>query len=297
MNAVALTLLAGALAAPPGPFPDGKTIDSFTLHFGAFGNVGGGGTLNVSGDGKVTYEHETAPPWAPPVISPFSGNPLPVFRRGTITEKEWKITKEQAAELFRKLVADGLLDLPAQLPKFKPVDFYPQYTFEAKSGKWSQFCSAETVPDKLMAHLRPLLTKAHPELWAEKPDDRAPSKPGELSSVTYTRWPNADFRDYATLCVRRDGKVTYTRDAAVGDAPKTSVGLSWVISAKDAAALLDALVADGLLDLKDTEQGERDTILAFSGRWEVRFRTRGLPDALSERLLPLLKKADTKFWK
>src|SRR5687768_451846 len=98
MTALAAALLAASLGAPPDPLPDGKTIEALSFRFveGAMG-LGPGGRLGISKDGKVGYSHATQP-------STGSG--------GVITQKELSLTKEEQAELFRKLVADGLFKIP-----------------------------------------------------------------------------------------------------------------------------------------------------------------------------------------
>ena len=58
-----------------------------------FSEIGSG--VLVSADGKVSYRHSTAP---------FTG------RGGLVTQKSWELTKDELKDLFRKLVADGLLE-------------------------------------------------------------------------------------------------------------------------------------------------------------------------------------------
>lgn len=291
MNAIALAILAGTLAAPPSPFPDGKTIEGFTFSFGERGKFPRG-TLTVNADGKVAYEHLVSPTQFVPTDG---GLGFRVQRDGT-TEKQWQVTKEETAELFRKLVADGLFDVPAP-PPLSLTDLGPRYSFEAAAGKWSFHAGADAVPDKVMAHLRPLLAKAHPELWAEKPvpapRPEPPAKLGELSSVRYI--PRLRGQEYVNLSVERNGKVSYQRIKTAGD--NETLERTWTMPAKDAEVLLDALVSDGLLDLSDNKTGTGDLIVASAGRWNATFHVNQLPEALSKRLLPLMKKADPEFWK
>src|SRR5215207_1942557 len=96
MTALAAALLAASLGAPPNPLPDNKSpIDSLSYSFGGGGLLGAGGSLTISAGGKVAYFYSSAP---------HTGS------GGRVVRKDWELSKEERAELFRKLVADGLLD-------------------------------------------------------------------------------------------------------------------------------------------------------------------------------------------
>lgn len=275
-----LVLLAAALAAPPGALPDGKSFDALTYTFGGGGALSAGGSLSIAADGKVRYFYSS---------DPHTGS------GGRVVQKEWTLTKEEKAELFGKLVAAGLLDLPDG----HGVPFASGLL--VTSGKWRRHLSSVKVPDKVMDLLRPLLAKAHPELWKEKPEPK-PAKPEPivLKSVGYTLTPKA--KDGAvSLNVYRNGLVQYRR-VGNGNAPDGryyAVEKDWKQSAKEAEALLDALVADGLFDLEDTagDKYPNHQITGSAGRWNATFYPKELPEKVSKHLLPLLKHADAEFWK
>jgi hypothetical protein len=274
-----LVLLTAALAAPPGPLPDGKSFDAFTYAFGA-GGLGPGGAFGIAADGKVSYFYSSAP---------HTGS------GGHIVKKEWTLTKEEKAELFSKLLEAGLLELP----EGHGVPY--ANGFLVSSGKWRLHLSSVKVPDKVMALLRPLLTKAHPELWAEKPEPKpAKPEPVVLKSVSYTFTPKADG-EIVSLYIQQNGVMRYTRQGG-RDAPAGAlyaVVKEWKITAKELEALLGELATDGLFDLEDTGGGKypSHTISAYAGRWQTTFHPKELPEKVSKHLMPLLKKADAEFWK
>jgi len=161
MAVVSLALLAASLGAPPDPFPDGKSTDA--LHYSFSSRVGSRagphGFLRVTADGKVKYAHR---------------DPGSMIGEEKDTTKEFTLTKDEHAELFRKLVADGLLELPESKDPIKSG-----YWFTVWSGRWQRNFVTDALPEKLLAHLRPLLVKAHPEAWEKKEGGRMPR-----------RWPN-----------------------------------------------------------------------------------------------------------
>src|SRR5262245_39879775 len=94
MTPVALAILAASLVRP-GPLPDNRSpIDSLRYTFGGAGIAGPGGSLTISADGKVSFNYISAP-------QTNSG--------GLVIQKTWELTAKERTELFRKLVADGLL--------------------------------------------------------------------------------------------------------------------------------------------------------------------------------------------
>lgn len=278
MTGIVAALLAAALAAPPGPMPDNTSIDSLTFTFSS-GPLQAGGFFIIHADGKVSYSHQTAP---------YTGS------GGIVTQKTWTLTKDERTELFRNLVAAGLLDIPdAKKPQMNN-------TFTVTSGRWQFTIHADPIPEKVMAHLRPLLAKAHPVLWTEKPPPKAEPEKPKLTQFQYAFTPKAEG-EAAVFAVRRDGTVTYKRNTHPNspDGPKELVKEEWKIPAKDAEALLDALVADGLFDLEDTLGGKfpNHRIIAHSGRWYTTFYPKAMPEKLMKHLLPLMKKADAEYWK
>lgn len=271
-----LAFLAATLAAPPASLPDGKSFDALTYAFGGWGAFGPMGRLSIATDGKVTYSSSSAP---------HTGS------GGVVVNKEWALTKEEKVELFAKLVEAGLLELGAD--RGAPHG----HGFWVSSGKWVLPLNGAKVPDKVLAVLRPLLTKADPDMWGEKP---AKPEPVGLKSVGYTFAPKAKG-ELVSLNVYRSGLVQYRRVAAP-DAPDGryyAVEKDWKQTAKEAEALLDALVADGLFDLEDTKGGTypQHKIIGSVGRWNATFYPKELPEKVSKHLLPLLKKADAEFWK
>ena len=275
MTAAYLIFLAGTLAA--NPLPDNKTpIDSLTYTFGIGGGTfGAGGRLTISPDGKVSYYFSS---------DPFTGS------GGRVVNKSWELTKEERTELFRKLVADGLLEAEEGGTVLSGI--------RVTSGRWRATLDPDKVPEKAMAHLRPLLGKADPVLWPEKKKEEAKAPaapPGKLATFIYYFVPKKEG-DYATLVVSRDGKVRYARRPPNAAKP---IQEEWTIPAKDAEALLDALVADGLLDLEDVGRDKfpNHGIDVQVGRWRTSFGVKELPEKFKKPLLPLLKKADADFWK
>ncbi len=268
------------LAAPPAdPLPDGKTIDSLSFAFTGEGPFGPTGHLSITAGGQVMYSHATAP-------ATGSG--------GEITQAKWEIPKTEAAALLRKLVADGLLTLLESKTKPLPGPFL----FTVTSGRWQMSLAAEPVPEKILAHLRPYLEKAHPALWKPEtpPQDEKPA-------FTYVRYSFTEKLDSpeATLTVARDGKVTYTRKThpTTPGGQKVLVDESWTIPAKDAAAILDGLIAGGLFELSDTRGGKfpNHYVEARAGRWKTALFPKEMSDPVMKHLRPLLEKADPATWK
>jgi hypothetical protein len=274
MTTALLTILAGVLTA--NPLPDNKSsIDSLSYTFGDGGELGGGGTLRITTDGKVSYHYSSAP---------FTGS------GGRVVQKSWTLSKEERTELFRKLVDDGLLEAEA--------GGHFSNEIRVTHGRWRTTLVPDKVPDKAMAHLYPLLSKADPVKWPEKKPVVAKEptdKPGVLTAFHYNFSTKADG-DHATLIVSRDGKVLYVRNSPNAAKP---IREEWTIPAKDAAALLDALVADGLFDLEDAgrDKFHSHSIDVAAGKWRTNFYLKELPEKFLKPLLPLLRKADAEFWK
>lgn len=275
-----IALLAASLAAPPGPIPDGKSFDTFQYVFGGAGAFGPGGSLSIAANGKVSYFFSSAP---------HTGS------GGRVVKKDWTLTKEEKAKLFRKLVKAGLLDLP----EGHGVPF--ANGIRVSSGKWQLFLSSVKMPDKVMALLRPLLAKADPELWAEKPAPKPPKpEPVVLKTLSYTFTPKADGES-GYLHLQRTGPVRYTRrvarDAPAG--PLYAVEKEWKLPAKEMEALFAALAEAGLFDLEDTGGGKfpNHAVTAYAGRWQTTFYPKEITEKVQKHLRPLLQKADPEFWK
>jgi hypothetical protein len=268
--------LALLLAAPPSnPLPDGKTIDTFRYSFSNNEPLGPAGQLSISAEGKVEYFHATAP-------ATGSG--------GIITNASWEIPKTEATELFRKLVADGLLTLPEP----NAHQLQGPNGFTVTSGRWCMSVNADPIPDKLLGHLRAYLEKAHPLLWkpvlAAQPKDGKPN----LTQIRYAFTEKVNGPEIALL-VTRDGKVTFSRTTPpTAPGGQKTLSESWTIPAKDAAAMLDALVTDGLFDLADTagQQFPNHLIEATAGRWQQAFSPKEMPDSVMKHLKPLLEKSE-----
>jgi hypothetical protein len=269
------------LAAPPtDPFPDGKTIDTFYYGFGDESSLGPAGRLSVSADGKVTYAHATDP-------ATGSG--------GRITQAEWEIPKTEATELFRKLLADGLLTIPER----KVHTFPAPHGFTVTSGRWHAGVATDAVPEKILSHLRPYLEKAHPALWKPLPAAQPKDEKPNLTQIRYTLTEKVNSPE-VTLTVARDGKVTYSRKTHPTDPGGEKIlSESWTIPAKDAASILDALVTDGLFDLADTggQKFPNHRIEATAGRWQQAFFPKEMPDSVMKHLKPLLEKSELASWK
>lgn len=126
------------------------------------------------------------------------------------------------------------------------------------------------------------------------PDEKA------LDSVTFAIGGEI-FPPTGHLTVTSAGKVTYRDQPALfttssGGKARTA---EWEIPKDEAAKLLDALAADGALDLKDAPPAAAAAyhVQVFSGRWTIETRPAELPDAVMKHLRPLLEKADPAVWK
>lgn len=271
------------LAIPPAdPLPDGKTLDTLTFTFASHPISGPAGSFSLTRGGKVSYSHQTAP---------HTGS------GGIVTQASWEIPKAEAAAVFEKLLADGLLDLPETVGG----GFLEGFTFRISTGRWHATVGANPVPEKILAHLRPYLEKAHPVKW-KKP---VAPMPGEVTKPVLTRFRYSFAEKLegpeATLVVNRDGRVTYSRKTHPNTpgGSKVLVDHGWAIPAADAAKLLDALVTDGLFDLTDTLGGKFPShhIEASAGRWRTTLFPKQMSDAVMKHLRPLLEKGEPELWK
>lgn len=269
MIPLALALCATLPAADP--LPDGKTIDTlqFTFHKGVAG-LGPNGSLTVTAAGKLSYNFISAP-------STGSG--------GHVINTKWEIPKAEVAALFRNLVEHGLLDLP------EGHSFGP-HSFRVTSGRWHMTVGADPIPEKILADLRPYLEKAHAGMWKEKPA-AAVQKPVP-TRLQYVFAEKADSA-FMTLAITRDGSVSYVRR----EPGKNAVTESWSLKRAEAEKLIDALIADGLLDLDDTgkDQFPHHRVQVFAGKWSTVYSPKEMPDAVMKHFRPLLGKADPDVWK
>lgn len=285
MNALALALALLAVAPGADPLPgDTGPVDSLVYTFGRNGGAGtapaafGGGSLRIAKDGKVSYHYSS---------DPFTGS------GGRVVQQEWTLTKDELKELFAKMVADGLLEGTDSRSSLGGV--------QVTSGRWRTGIAADTVPTKALQHLRPLLTRADPRLWPEvAPAPRAAQpKAGTLTQFNYHFATKADG-DFVLMYVGRDGEVSYQRyDHPTPNNTKTRVQTRWTIPAADAAAILDALAAGGVLTAEDVGPGKFPVhrVEAQVGRWFALFYLPERPEVVTKHLLPLMRKADPEFWK
>jgi hypothetical protein len=267
------------LAAPPAnPLPDGKAIDTLTFTFSSGTPFGPGGSFTLTADGKVSYSHQTAP---------HTGS------GGHVTSKNWDVPKAEAAAVLAKLLEDGLLDLPEGSAKFAGGG-----AFHVTTGRWQAAVQAHPVPEKILAHLRPYLEKAHPGMW-KKPEPVKDAKP-VLTHLRYSFTEKVEGPE-ATLTVARDGRVTYSRKThpAAPGGVKVLADSGWAIPAADAAKLLDALAADGLFDVETTggQKFPHHYVQATAGRWKATLFPKEMPDAVMKHLRPLLEKGEPELWK
>lgn len=271
MFALALALLPGA-----DPLPNPQAPDSVTY---AIGNefFRPTGALTVTAAGKVSYHNQ------PGLYTTGSG--------GKRHEIAWEIKKEEARALLAGLVADGLLDLPTRVS-----DAAQDVRFTAVSGKWRMYLHADPVPEKIAARFQPLLEKADPHVWKKRP------APAAVRAVTSFQF---HFKDAAlnevTFSVSRDGSVGYFRRRQKGHPQgegSVTGGLTSIPKA-DAEKLLDALAADGALDIPAGPPNEapRFHVQVFSGRWVIEARPVELPGAVMKHVRPLFPKGDADFWK
>ena len=123
-----------------------------------------------------------------------------------------------------------------------------------------------------------------------------------LDTFEYVFTKGFFFESTVTLKVTKDGKATYksTPRQSYPGADALIVQKNWDMPAKDAAALLNGLVEDGLVDLETFDQFKHPVyhfVMATSGRWHLRLTFNVLPEKLYRRLLPVLALAHPEEWK
>jgi hypothetical protein len=274
MFAAAFALIAAFL---PRPLPDHATpIDSLTYSFSLPTATLAGGGLTISAGGKVRYHHSTHPQTG-------SG--------GHVADKTWELTKGEVAELFRKVVADGLLDAKGDGTLLWDV-------VRVTSGRWYATVPAAGVPEKAMAHLKPylLVVPGSPAVKKDAPqaEDKSPAKPGVLTHFAYTFTPRDS--EYAYLMFQRDGTAVYRHHVPGADTTEKK----WTIPAKEAEALLDALAADGLYSLPAGRNRDRlptHTVEGHAGVWRTLSWANDRPRPIEKHVVPMLRKNDPEFWK
>src|SRR5262245_22090887 len=134
-------------------------------------------------------------------------------------------------------------------------------------------------------------------VFAANAQDRRPVLPDHKSidSLQYT-YSAGLFQGQAVLIISRHGDVRYSYQSQphTGSGGKV-VQKNWKLPPKEAVALLDDLVAAGLLELPDNGHGHYFELT--HGRWRMSLMRRGLPEKIAGKLLPLLQHADAALWK
>jgi hypothetical protein len=108
----------------------------------------------------------------------------------------------------------------------------------------------------------------------------------------------------ANFSVIRSGKVryTYAKHPTMAQGSEDSgivVQKEWEIDAKEAKALLQGIVDDGLLDLEDTLGGKfpNHWFRISYGRWQLVSHPKTMSGPIMKRLRPYLQKAHPELWK
>jgi hypothetical protein len=132
------------------------------------------------------------------------------------------------------------------------------------------------------------------EARGKLPDNRT------LDTFEYTYTPKVFGGPVAHFSVTREGKLRYSYSSE----PHTNMGgqvvqKEWEVPRKEATALLQGLVDDGLLDLEDTRGGKfpNHYFKVSYGRWQLTAHPKELPESMMKRLRPYLEKAHPEFWK
>lgn len=274
-----IPLILTLLAALPDRLPDGKTFDWLSFRFSrGVSGLGPNGTLVIPADGKLQYQYLSAP---------HTGS------GGHVVEKKWEIPKAEVARLFRDLVDHGLFDLPEGQGKGQ---LNGANDFSIYSGRWSMNLTANPVPEKLLADLRPYLIAAHAEEWKEKP--LANEKPVP-TRFEYTLTEKAGAPE-TSLAIDRAGYVIYFRhDSSLPRGKQLLVSESWSIGRMEAVTLLESLLAEGLFDEPDTLGAvfPKHVVQMHAGKWRNTLYPKELPARAMKLLAPLLEKADPEIWK
>ncbi len=260
-------------AAPP-------TLDTFKYNFS---NSGGEFKLSVSSAGNVSYTHNEN------------------RKEGFNTTKTFTIPEKNATELLSGLIEDGLLDLEAndQAGSAGAVNLGPTHSFHVTCGRWQLSLRPKVVPKNILDRLLPVLMKADPAVFkvAVVKVVKNPASVPDGKSIDYFSTTFDSIGKITILSVSRDGAISYLAITStfIGRADTPNVSKYWNIPAKDAAALLDGLVADGL-DREvlggdeATKFAQHKTTLGY-GRWYLETK-RSLPAKAIERLIPLLEQGE-----
>ena len=279
--AVAALLSVAALAAigraaddkPAPPAPDLDTFEYvFTKGFFYESTV----TLKVTKDGKATY-----------LYKPRQSYP---GADASIVRKNWDMPAKDAAAFLTGMVEDGLLDLET-FDQFKhPTHHYLNVT----CGLWQHRTDFKVLPEKLYRRLLPVLAQAHPEQWKVAEAKRPPLPDGtRIDSIVVGL--GLGYGRTLMLSVSRTGQVSYSAadNLTLGRAPIPPVHKGWTIPEKDAAALLDGLIEDGLLkgrEANDGNLGSPGKLLGVTyGRWTMHGPGH-IPGKALLRLMPLMGK-------
>lgn len=124
---------------------------------------------------------------------------------------------------------------------------------------------------------------------------------GSIDGISYTFSPGSLLGDnrepsglgpQASLSVTRAGKVRYSFESrpGTGSGGKTVVK-AWDVPPAEAAELLDALVADGLLHAESVPRFTAHHYKVWYGRWQLTSTPATMPPGVLTRLLPYVETA------
>lgn len=283
LQAVAAFLAVAAFSAGAGAAdvkPPSVPPDTFGYDFSNVPNTSGQFKLSITKAGNVSYTHNE--------------NRIDGFN----TTKTFAIPEKDATELLSGLIEDGLLDLKVDENAGSAGDFNPgpRHFIHVTRGNWTLRIVTKEVPQKILNRLLPVLMKADPTIFkvAEAEVVKNPASVPDGKSIDSFRTTFDSIGTIRILTVSRDGGISYLNITRpfIGRADTPNVSKYWTIPAKEAAALLDGLVEDGLD--REVRGGDEATKLAQwetslgYGRWELKTK-RSLPAKAIQRLTPLLE--------
>jgi hypothetical protein len=143
-----------------------------------------------------------------------------------------------------------------------------------------------------------LTPTAGPHAVAEDaPRERFPDN-RTIDTFSYSYSPEL-FGPSMVFSVTREGKIhySYASQPHTGSGGRTVVK-EWDVPPEEAAALLQGIVDDGLLELKDSGQNFPSHSFSVTyGRWLLAGRAKEMPEPIMKRLLPYLRTAHPDNWK